>query len=191
MLLAVIHGIPLWSEPSEAETWGRSRGLEGYHNHLYTGELLFPYYEKGPYGTYGYMAGDTHESANFGRAKENYLTQGEEPVDPTFEPEGFTDPTTPTLQVSGEDDPGSIAQADEGMSFATPAATINMVDEQFPEPANPNVQQDIPAAVTNFTLAQQAASTQEETDLPRGIIRPTDESEMNTNVPTPFTDGGY
>ena len=46
-ILTTIDGKPLFSTPAEALAWGASRGLVGYHTHIYQGVT-------------GYMAGATH-----------------------------------------------------------------------------------------------------------------------------------
>ena len=49
-ILTTIDGIPLFSTPIEALDYGSSKGLVGYHTHIYNGIT-------------GYMAGDTHGQA--------------------------------------------------------------------------------------------------------------------------------
>ncbi len=49
-VLTIIGGIPLFSTPQEALDWGSTRGLQGFHTHIYNGQT-------------GYMGGSTHEQA--------------------------------------------------------------------------------------------------------------------------------
>ena len=46
-ILTTIDQIPLFSNPSEAMTWGGQYGLTGYHTHIFQGQT-------------GYMAGTDH-----------------------------------------------------------------------------------------------------------------------------------
>ena len=50
MILTTIDGIPLYSTIAEALQWAQSRGLNGYHTHVYQGQT-------------GYMGGFTHNTA--------------------------------------------------------------------------------------------------------------------------------
>ena len=50
MILTTIDGIPLYSTIAEALQWAQSRGLNGYHTHVYQGQT-------------GYMGGFTHSTA--------------------------------------------------------------------------------------------------------------------------------
>ena len=50
MILTTIDGIPLFSTPQEALTWGSQNNVQGYHTHMYNGQP-------------GYMGGATHASA--------------------------------------------------------------------------------------------------------------------------------
>ena len=50
MILTTIDGVPLYSTMAEALQWGQSRGLNGYHTHVYQGQT-------------GYMGGFTHSTA--------------------------------------------------------------------------------------------------------------------------------
>ena len=50
MILTTIDGIPLYSTVAEALQWAQSRGLNGYHTHVYQGQT-------------GYMGGFTHGTA--------------------------------------------------------------------------------------------------------------------------------
>ena len=50
MILTTIDGIPLYSTIAEALQWGQSRGLSGYHTHVYQNQV-------------GYMGGFTHNTA--------------------------------------------------------------------------------------------------------------------------------
>ena len=50
MILTTIDGIPLYSTIAEALQWAQSRGLNGYHTHIYQGQT-------------GYMGGFTHGTA--------------------------------------------------------------------------------------------------------------------------------
>ena len=50
MILTTIDGIPLYSTIAEALQWAQSRGLNGYHTHIYQGQT-------------GYMGGFTHNTA--------------------------------------------------------------------------------------------------------------------------------
>jgi|TARA_A100001515_G_C4514923_1_gene191429 hypothetical protein len=50
MILTTIDGIPLYSTIAEALQWAQSRGLNGYHTHIYQGQT-------------GYMGGFTHSTA--------------------------------------------------------------------------------------------------------------------------------
>ena len=49
-ILTTIGGIPVFSTAQEALVWGLSRGLQGYHTHVYNGQT-------------GYMGGSTHGQA--------------------------------------------------------------------------------------------------------------------------------
>tara|TARA_R110002012_G_scaffold10005_2_gene46562 strand:+ start:8259 stop:8531 length:273 start_codon:yes stop_codon:yes gene_type:complete len=49
-ILTTISGVPLFSTPTEALNYGDTKGLVGYHTHIYNGVL-------------GYMAGATHGQA--------------------------------------------------------------------------------------------------------------------------------
>ena len=49
-ILTTIGGIPLFSTTQEALNWGLSKGLQGYHTHIYNGQT-------------GYMGGSTHGQA--------------------------------------------------------------------------------------------------------------------------------
>ena len=49
MILTTIDGIPLYSTVQEAIQWASSRGLTGYHTHIYQGQT-------------GYMGGSSHNS---------------------------------------------------------------------------------------------------------------------------------
>jgi hypothetical protein len=49
MILTTIDGIPLYSTVQEAVQWASSRGLTGYHTHIYQGQT-------------GYMGGSNHDS---------------------------------------------------------------------------------------------------------------------------------
>tara|TARA_R110000737_G_scaffold97032_1_gene131132 strand:+ start:323 stop:622 length:300 start_codon:yes stop_codon:yes gene_type:complete len=49
-ILRHIRKIPLFSTPIEAIAWGRSRGLKGYHSHVFAGKT-------------GYMSGANHRQA--------------------------------------------------------------------------------------------------------------------------------
>ena len=50
MILTTIDGVPLYSTIAEALQWAQSRGLNGYHTHIYQGQT-------------GYMGGFTHGTA--------------------------------------------------------------------------------------------------------------------------------
>ena len=50
MILTTINNIPLYSTIAEALQWAQSRGLNGYHTHVYQGQT-------------GYMGGFTHNTA--------------------------------------------------------------------------------------------------------------------------------
>ena len=50
MILTTINGVPLYSTIAEALQWAQSRGLNGYHTHIYQGQT-------------GYMGGFTHNTA--------------------------------------------------------------------------------------------------------------------------------
>jgi len=50
MILTTIDGIPLYSTPQEAISWGAQNNVQGYHTHAYQGQT-------------GYMGGATHASA--------------------------------------------------------------------------------------------------------------------------------
>ena len=50
MILTSIDGIPLYSTIQEAVQWASSRGLTGYHTHVYQGQT-------------GYMGGYNHNNA--------------------------------------------------------------------------------------------------------------------------------
>jgi len=62
MLLTIINNIPLWSLEWEALAWGKSRGIDGFHTHMYYPTGLIPFriddIEKDP--VIGYMGGFTH-----------------------------------------------------------------------------------------------------------------------------------
>ena len=66
-VLTTIGGIPLFSTPIEALNYGSSKGLVGYHTHIYNGQT-------------GYMAGTTHgqaSSSSSGSSTSNtIITQG-------------------------------------------------------------------------------------------------------------------
>ena len=47
MILTSIDGVPLYSTIQEAVQWASSRGLTGYHTHVYQGQT-------------GYMGGSSH-----------------------------------------------------------------------------------------------------------------------------------
>jgi len=49
-VLTTMAGIPLYSSIQEALTWGATKGLKGYHIHVYKGQN-------------GYMGGVTHYSS--------------------------------------------------------------------------------------------------------------------------------
>ena len=49
-ILTYMKSIPLFSTPLEAITWGRQRGLTGYHSHTFNVRT-------------GYMAGTNHKQA--------------------------------------------------------------------------------------------------------------------------------
>ena len=49
MILTSIDGVPLYSTIQEAVQWASSRGLAGYHTHIYQGQT-------------GYMGGSSHNS---------------------------------------------------------------------------------------------------------------------------------
>ena len=49
-VLTTIGGMPLFSTSQEALDWGSSRGLQGFHTHIYNGQT-------------GYMGGSTHGQA--------------------------------------------------------------------------------------------------------------------------------
>jgi len=49
-ILTTIGGMPLFSTPEEALQWALSRGLQGYHTHIFNGQI-------------GYMGGATHGQA--------------------------------------------------------------------------------------------------------------------------------
>ena len=49
MILTTVDGIPLYSTIQEAVQWASSRGLTGYHTHIYQGQT-------------GYMGGSSHNS---------------------------------------------------------------------------------------------------------------------------------
>ena len=47
-LITIMGDIPLYSTVEEAEAWGSTFGIQGYHTHVFQGQT-------------GYMAGQTHE----------------------------------------------------------------------------------------------------------------------------------
>tara|TARA_R110002020_G_scaffold13584_7_gene48795 strand:- start:3607 stop:3822 length:216 start_codon:yes stop_codon:yes gene_type:complete len=49
-ILTTIGGMPLFSTAQEALQWALSRGLQGYHTHIFNGQT-------------GYMGGATHGQA--------------------------------------------------------------------------------------------------------------------------------
>ena len=59
-LITSISGVPLYSSIQEALNWGAARGLDGYHTHIFQGQL-------------GYMGGATHAQAT-GTATSNNIT---------------------------------------------------------------------------------------------------------------------
>ena len=50
MILTTIDGIPLYSTPQEAIDWASQNNVQGYHTHMYQGQI-------------GYMGGASHASA--------------------------------------------------------------------------------------------------------------------------------
>ena len=50
MILTTIDGIPLYSTPQEAIDWASQNNVQGYHTHMYQGQM-------------GYMGGASHASA--------------------------------------------------------------------------------------------------------------------------------
>ena len=49
-ILTTIEGMPLFSTAQEALEWALARGLQGYHTHIFNGQM-------------GYMGGSTHGQA--------------------------------------------------------------------------------------------------------------------------------
>jgi len=49
-ILTTIGGMPLFSTAQEALEWALARGLQGYHTHIFNGQM-------------GYMGGSTHGQA--------------------------------------------------------------------------------------------------------------------------------
>ena len=47
-LITLLGDIPLYSTVQEAEAWGATFGIQGYHNHIYQGQV-------------GYMSGANHQ----------------------------------------------------------------------------------------------------------------------------------
>ena len=52
-ILTVIDGVPLYTTSREALDWADSRGLTGYHTHVFDGQT-------------GYMGGTSHQQAFLG-----------------------------------------------------------------------------------------------------------------------------
>jgi len=50
MILTSINGIPLYSTLQEARTWATANRTNGYHTHVFNGQI-------------GYMGGSTHSNA--------------------------------------------------------------------------------------------------------------------------------
>ena len=48
-ILTTIDGLPLFDSVIEAENWAIANGLQGFHQHLYEGQI-------------GYMGGSSHDS---------------------------------------------------------------------------------------------------------------------------------
>ena len=65
-ILTTINGMPLFSTPQEALSWGSQKGLVGYHTHIYNGQT-------------GYMGGTSHgqaSSSNSGSMSQNLTNNG-------------------------------------------------------------------------------------------------------------------